>query len=148
MPDSTKPREHGIPQGMRKSSSVPNSQTLPSNPPRGKRYTQCLTYLLRRAPKAGGRCASSPASFSATASEPSWTPRGSYPQTQACVQNEEYINTDLQQKVIQSFLILTFDLGNAVLEQQYCGAVTVGLVHVSANNMDCAAGPDPLITRL
>ena len=64
------------------------------------------------------------------------------------MQNEEYINTDLQQKVIQLFLILTLDLGKAVLEQQYCGAVMVGLLHVSANNTDCAAGPDPLITKL
>lgn len=64
------------------------------------------------------------------------------------MQNEEYINTDLQQKIIQLFLILTFDLGNAVLEQQYCGAAVVGLLHISANTMDCAAGPDPLITKL
>jgi len=46
------------------------------------------------------------------------------------VQNEEYINTDLQQKVVQLILILSFDAGNAVLEQQYCGAVAAGLLHV------------------
>lgn len=122
---------------------------LPDSPVQAiQQHSPCLTYLLRRAPRAGGQCASSPASFSATAWEPSWTPRGSYPQTQACVQNEEYINTDLQEKATQLLLILTADWGNAVREQQNCGAVVVGSLHTSANPKDGAAGPDPLITKL
>lgn len=99
MSDRTKPLEVGITNAKGKSSFAPGSPIPAAVGPR--------TYLPRRAPRAGARCASSPASSSAAASALSWTPRGSCPQTPACVQNGEYTNTDLQQKGAQLSLTLS-----------------------------------------
>lgn len=132
------PENMGITSERGKSSCVPG---FPMAPAVGEGHTQAVTYPPRRAPRAGGPCASSPASSSAAASEPSWTPRGSYPRTPACVQNEEYTNTGLQQKVTQLCLTSPW-----IYKMQCREAAVLIWLHLSKHRLCCCA--DPLTTEL
>ena len=71
--------------GLQKSGRKPPPR--PARPP----------HLLHRGPRGAGQCASSPSSSSAGASGPSWTPRGSSPQTPAGGQSVGCTGTGLQQ---------------------------------------------------
>lgn len=118
------------------------SQAFLAHPLQGQGHSQALTYLPRRAPRAGGRCASSPSSSSAAASGLSWTPRGSYPRTPACVQIGECTSTDLQQKVTQLCLSLT-----SIQEMQCSEAAVLVWLHLSKHRLCCWADPLPLSFR-